>query len=42
MVAAGAMAADPADPETPLRSLDRALRQWSENQHDRHLEPAGV
>jgi len=42
MVAAGAMGADPGDAETPLRSLDRALRQWSENQHDRHLEPAGV
>jgi hypothetical protein len=42
MVAAGAVAADPADSEMPLRSLDRALRQWSENQHDRHLETAAV
>jgi hypothetical protein len=27
---------------TPLRSLDRALRQWSENQSERMLETSGV
>jgi hypothetical protein len=41
MVAAGAVAQG-AESEMPLRSLDRALRQWSEIQHDRQLETAGV
>jgi len=41
VVASGAMAAQD-DVELPLRSLDRALRQWSENQSERAAEPVGV
>src|SRR3954469_5828031 len=39
VVAAGAVREQAEDPATPLRSLDRGLRQWSENQA---LETAGV
>ena len=39
VVAAGAVPEQAEDPATPLRSLDRGLRQWSENQA---LETAGV
>ncbi len=42
MVAAGAVPEQSAEAENPLRSLDRALRQWSENQTERQLETAGV
>ena len=42
MVAAGAVQPQATDAETPLRSLDRALRQWSEIQHERQLETASV
>lgn len=42
VVASGAVP-DQADvPGTPLRSLDRALHQWSENQAERTLETVGV
>jgi hypothetical protein len=41
MVAAGAVAAQGPEGEMPLRSLDRALRQWSEIQHEQ-LEAARV
>jgi hypothetical protein len=41
VVASGAVAAQD-DVESPLRSLDRALRQWSENQSERAGEPVGV
>lgn len=42
VVAAGAVADQTGTPEMPLRSLDRALRQWSENQAEQALETAGV
>ena len=42
IVASGAMAAQAEVTSTPLRSLDRSLRQWSENQVERMLETAGV
>ena len=42
MVTAGAVPEQGVEAEMPLRSLDRALRQWSENQHERELETAGV
>ena len=41
VVASGAVAAQD-DVESPLRSLDRALHQWSENQSERAAEPVGV
>ena len=42
MVAAGAVPQQGELAGTPLRGLDRALRQWSENQNERVLEGAGV
>jgi hypothetical protein len=42
VVAAGAVPNQADVASTPLRSLDRALRQWSENQSERMLETAGV
>lgn len=42
VVASGAIAAQPDVASTPLRSLDRALRQWAENQRERAPEPAAV
>ena len=42
VVAAGAAPEQADVSATPLRSLDRALRQWSENQAERMLETAGV
>ena len=42
MVAAGAVPERGTDAEMPLRRLDRALRQWSENQSERVLETSGV
>lgn len=42
IVAAGAVPEQTDVPGTPLRSLDRALRQWSENKNERMLEGAGV
>ena len=41
VLAAGA-GAQQGDAGTPLRALDCALRQWSENQTERQLEGAGV
>ena len=42
VVAAGAMPEQGDLVGTPLRGLDRALRQWSENQDERMLEGAAV
>ena len=42
MVASGAILAQADVGPTPLRSLDRALRQWSEDQAERTAEPVGV
>ncbi len=42
VVAAGAVPEQADLSGTPLRSLDRALRQWSENQHEQIMETAGV
>jgi len=42
VVAAGAVPEQADVAATPLRSLDRALRQWSENQNERMLETVGV
>jgi hypothetical protein len=42
MVAAGAIHEKGEQADTPLRGLDRALRQWSENQSERTLEGAAV
>src|SRR3954471_2131104 len=42
MVTAGAVPEHGVEAEMPLRSLDRALRQWSESQNDRQLETAGA
>ena len=42
IIAAGAVPGQADVDSTPLRSLDRSLRQWSENQLERMLETAGV
>ena len=42
VVAAGAVPEPGAFAGTPLRSLDQALRQWSENQSEQSLEGAAV
>ena len=42
MVAAGAVPDHSQGAEMPLRGLDRALRQWSENQAERILQKTGV
>jgi len=42
IVAAGAVGEEADVGGTPLRSLDRALRQWSENKCERELEVAEV
>jgi hypothetical protein len=42
VVTSGAMPEQADVAGRPLRSLDRALRQWAENQSERVLEPAGV
>jgi len=42
MVAAGAVTEQGAIAGTPLRSLDQALRQWSEKQSERTLEGVAV
>ncbi len=42
IVASGAVPRQADVASTPLRSLDRSLRQWSENQCERALETAGV
>ena len=42
VVASGAIPAQDDVGPTPLRSLDRALRQWSEDQAERAAEPVGV
>ena len=42
VVAAGAVPEKGELAATPLRGLDRALRQWSENQSEQMLEGAGV
>jgi hypothetical protein len=42
MVAAGAVPEQGTEADMPLRRLDRALRQWSENQTERQMEAAGV
>lgn len=42
VVASGAIPAQADVGPTPLRSLDRALRQWSEDEAERAAEPVGV
>jgi hypothetical protein len=42
VVASGAISAQTDVTGTPLRSLDRALRQWTENRRERPAEPAAV
>jgi hypothetical protein len=42
MVAAGAVPDQGTEADMPLRRLDRALRQWSENRTERQMEAAGV